>query len=149
VLPPRRYSRLAIAAALLIFPPLGFFLMYKDSHYHRRFSTLLYLGALTPLYLFLVQIWFVAPQLSSVYQGLGAPLPKNTNSIFTILTIISLLQIPLGFVLNHKIKSSSSYKSFMLGTIFVLVTNFFLTSYVISLALNSLLEPIYNLTNYM
>jgi hypothetical protein len=146
---PLKYTHLSVAAALLVFPPLGFFLMYRDSYYHKHFPTLLYLGALTPFLLYLLQFFFVVPQLTAVYRSLGTPVPADSYTVLILLSLVSLLQIPLGITLTKKINSGLPYKNLLLTCIFFLMINFFLAGFAYTEAINSILQPIYNLTDYI
>jgi len=123
--------------------------MYKDPHYHRRFVHLLYLTALTPLFLYLFYNYFVTPELTIIDQSLGAHTPQNSYTLLIIISFLSLFQIPLGFVLDRKIKTGPFPKSYLIITIIILISNFILTSFALGQALTGLLQPIYNLTDYM
>jgi hypothetical protein len=147
--PVRRYSGLSVAASLLIFSPLGFYLMYKDNHYHRRFAHLLYLSAVTPIFLYIFYNYFVIPEMASLSQSLGAPLPPNAFVPLIIVSCAALLQIPVGIILDRKIKTGSVYKSYLWLAIIMLTANFFLTGYTLGLGMSGILQPIYNLTDYI
>jgi hypothetical protein len=123
--------------------------MYKDPHYHRRFPHLLYLSALTPLLLYLFNKFIIDPQLAIIVQNLGAPMPHNSYTLLIIISLVSLLQIPLGYILNQKINTGASYKNLLLIATLVLTVNFFLAGYTLTSAINAVFQPIYNLTDYI
>jgi hypothetical protein len=126
--PPRVYPRSLIAIALLLFSPLGFYLMYKDPHYHFRFPALLYLTATTPLMLYM----FIS------YLSLYLPLTRQfTTSGFLLLVVVSLIQLPAGYILKNRINSQTVYREFLMASVALLLLNYLFSSLAVSSVVDS------------
>lgn len=141
-------SPFLISIALLFFSPVAFFLIYRDSYYHRWIIHLLYAGALLPVAVYLAQVLFVVPQLEVLTQSLKTPMPSvNTGLYSSVLIGLAFFQILLGIYFSRKIKpGQTGYKPLLIPAFIFMTVNFTVSSWILGVFLTSLLEPLYHLT---
>ncbi len=148
---PSHTHPLTIISWLFIFPPLGFYFIYKDPKYHSWVTNLLYITSVFPLVIFLIQALIVVPQLKVIYAETGAPAdyPRLTAYYITLF-LLSIGQIIYGVYLKNLLgQSLPDTKKYLLLGFVIMSFGLFLESWISGIFLNAILYPIYNLSNYM
>lgn len=134
---------------LLVCPPAGWYLMYKDKRFHSWFAYLLWFSALIPILIYAVEAVFILPKLITLYESLNVPFPATNIYIsLAVLSLISISEIIIGFILSKKTRErDTSYKKILNTAIIVLFLNLLFGGYAIAYPILSIITPIYNLTN--
>ncbi|MCG2691826.1 hypothetical protein L6272_03285, partial [Microgenomates group bacterium] len=108
----KRTSALFIIFWLLIFAPVGLYLLWKEKRLHIWFPNLLIVFGLFNVLPVFTMIFFVFPKMIRLYDEIGASYNKNTVIISaTAILFISLLEIVTGFILRKKVKEEGFLKN--------------------------------------
>jgi hypothetical protein len=101
---------------LVIFPPVAWYLMWKESHYHRWFAYLLWLNSF-PTISALLLIFIVYPRILALLNYI----PSDQLIALALIVIFGILQLTLGFIVFRKTASQMPLtKTMLLVTIITL-----------------------------
>ena len=141
----KQTSVLLIVLALLVFFPIGLYLLWKEKRLHIWFPNLLiFLSILNFLPAVSVAV-FVMPKITKLYQDFGVNY-NNSSSLFLgfIVLALSLIEVVTGFILRKKVQPNGSLEN---KYIFTCVA-FFVTEFIpVGIFVSSVILPIYNLTS--
>jgi hypothetical protein len=142
-------NKISVIFWLLAFPPVGLYLIWKERRLHYWFPNLLIIFGLTNLLSVLTMMFFILPQMSSLYEQLGTKFdPGSLLFSFWGIIIISLLTGAPGFIFKHQIKTSA-----VLPRLSLFLCIAFLTIQLLAIGwltqslIANILTPIYNFTS--
>ena len=99
---PPKTSSWVIIFFLTLFPPIAFYLMWKDEKYHGWFAYLNWLFGIS-LVLFSAFLFFaILPKINSLYAQIGYQNPNKGGTFAVVMVIVAVLQIIWGFILKKK-----------------------------------------------
>lgn len=127
---PPKTASWKIVLALAIFPPVAFYLMWKDKNYHSWLVSLHWLFGFS-LLAFVGFLQFVLmPKLGVLYRELGIPQANSTGTTIGIyLLILAVVQVIYGFVLKRVQKQKGELPRLHLAiTMFVFLLDYILPS---------------------
>lgn len=141
----KQTSVLLIVLALLIFFPIGLYLLWKEKRLHIWFPNLLILLSILNILPMLSMVFFVFPKLIKLYEGFGAVYNKNYPVIFaSFILVLSLVEIIVGFILRKKVGSDGSLRNLYI----LICLAFFVFQFVpVGIFVTTIILPIYNLTS--
>jgi len=136
---------------LVIFAPIGLYLLWREKRLHRWFPNLLiFFGFLNILPVATMKL-FVFPKLVKLYEEFGANFNKNNIYVFAIaILVISFVEVVIGIFLRKKLKEEGFLKN-----VYVFVClGFFVFQYVpfgwlMQSFVLGFIMPIYNLTSQL
>ncbi len=141
----KQTSGLLIVLALLVFFPIGLYLLWREKRLHVWFPNLLILLSILNLLPALSVGIFVLPKITKLYQDFGLNYNNNSSLVlgFIVLTL-SLVEVITGFILRKKVHPDGSLEN---KHIFTCVA-FFVTGFIpVGIFVISVILPIYNLTS--
>jgi hypothetical protein len=137
------FSKWLVLLLLFILPPLAWFLIWKDEHYHRWAYRLLWVYGVLGLMIVVIETVFVIPQLLLLYRNLNVSIPPNITIGIVFTVLICIAEIIFGFILRDKLnKNDASSKQFV-GISFIIII--FGTSIWVGSLITGIISPIYNL----
>lgn len=141
----KQTSTLLIVLALLVFSPVGLYLLWKEKRLHVWFPNLLiFLSILNFLPAVSVGI-FVMPKIMKLYQDFGVNYNNNSSLFFGFIVLaLSLVEVITGFILRKKVRPDGSLENKYILT----CVAFFVTEFIpVGIFVTSVILPIYNLTS--
>lgn len=140
-------SKWVMIVLLLFFPPIAFYLMWREKEYHKWFANLLILvGGLTST-LGIIQTLFITPKLLELYKDFNTEIPTTRSLLTYTLIIFGIIELIFGFYLNNKLKIELVTKRLLgLAVSFLLLTYLF-GGYLQAKSMLSVITPLYNLTS--
>lgn len=124
IIPPHRSSSSLITLFLFVFPPISWYLLWKDKTRHGWFPNLLIIYAATTLLTYVPFQFLAVPQLSNLYNITET---SSTNPLLTYFYIvISAAQLAYGIYLKRKpkpfINAQLAISTLMLAINFAIMT---------------------------
>jgi hypothetical protein len=137
------FSKWLVLLLIFIFPPLAWFLIWRDEHYHRWAYRLLWIYGVLGLITVAIEAVYVIPQLLLLYRNLNVPIPPNITIGIVIAVLICIAEIIFGFILRNKLnKNDASSKQFVAISFLVII----IAAAIWSAGLFAgIISPIYNL----
>lgn len=136
---------------LFVFPPLGWFFMWKEKSYHLWFATTIFIYGLFGFVLNAVIIVYVMPHLSSIYSGLGIAQGSTllTSKYMLVLGIlISDAMMFFGIYLWYYIKKHGVLDGrLLIITAVLLAINYFVPTISAIISLSWVISTAYEVVN--
>ena len=141
----KQTSVLLIVLALLVFFPVGIYLLWKEKKLHVWFPNLLILLSVLNILPALSIMIFVMPKILKLYQDFGINYNNNNSIILgSIVLALSLIEIITGFILRKKVQPDGSLENKFILT----CVTFFITEFIpVGIFVMTAVLPIYNLTS--
>lgn len=142
----KQISAIFIIFWLIIFAPIGFYLLWKEKKFNIWFANLLILFGILNIIIVSAMLYLIFPELVKLYQDFEITYNTRPSGLLAvIIIIISLIEVLVGIIIRRKIKLDNSLNKFNLLTCFL----FFVFQYIpILWLIQSFLLPIYNLTSH-
>jgi hypothetical protein len=115
-------------AMLFIFPPVGWFFMWREREYHSWFATTVFFYGLMGFVLNAIIILVVAPYLPTIYSGIGIsdPSPIPSKYMLSLGVIIADLLMFFGIYLWYYVKKHGEiHGPLLVFTALLLFINYF------------------------
>ena len=99
---PPKTASWVIVLFLLLFPPVAFYLLWKDKAYHGWFYSLnIFFGISLVVFGIFMKV-FLIPLLTKAFSTVGAKQPGSSSALIIILIVFAIFQICFGFYLKNK-----------------------------------------------
>jgi len=135
-----------IIVLLLIFPPVAFYLMWKEKSYHKWFANLLiFVGSLTSI-LGIIQILIVTPKLLDLYKEFNTKISPTHSVAAYLLIVFGIIEFSFGIYLKNKLKMEHATKKFLATAVGFLLISYLFGGYLQAQSVLSVITPIYDLT---
>ncbi|MBI3342215.1 hypothetical protein HY024_03780 [Candidatus Curtissbacteria bacterium] len=139
--PVRKTASWKVTLALAVFPPLGFYLMWKDKTYHSWFSWLNWVFGIFLLVYIWYAVYILIPQINHALGGINGKV-VSLSSFETIAIVgFSILQIAIGFWIRFSVRKNGELgRGMLICAIVLLSLDYFVPTYLYS----KIIEPIYS-----
>lgn len=105
-------SNLSILFWLIIFTPIGLYLLWKERRLHNWFPNFLIFFGLINVITVAIMMLFVYPKLVKLYEEFGANFNKNNvKFIAVVILAVSAVEVVTGFFLKKKLKGEGFLKN--------------------------------------
>lgn len=137
-------------AMLFLFPPIGWFFMWKEKKYHSWFATTVFFYGIMGFILNAIVIVYITPYLPSIYEGLGIsdPSPIESKYMLSLGIIIADAMMFFGMYLWYYVKKHGEiHGPLLLFTAFLLFINYVVPTISAIISIPWMLSTLYEVTN--
>lgn len=119
-----------IVMLLLVFPPVAWYIMWRENHYHNWFTSLLLVSGILSLLTFFPMLYAI-PQIATIYQSLNLSTSGTFIAIVWIYSgiVLSIFELVLAFVIREKVKAQGhASNQLLLFAVLILCVTYLLIS---------------------
>jgi hypothetical protein len=103
-----------ILLSLFVFPPFGWYIIGKDTRFHKWFEIMFFAYGVVTLLLFLPLSFFSLPNLAAIYRQLHLGFPVYHFIFMPLLDLLAVGCVALGWFLRKKRKAERFNHSLIL-----------------------------------
>ena len=147
---PHHTAQWLMLLMLFIFPPIGWYFMWKEKEYHSWFATTIFIYGLFGFILNALIIIFIAPQIQTIYGSLNITDPSFIPGpyVLTLGILISDAQMFFGIYLWNVVKKQGQLAGRLLVvTAMLLFINYIIPTISAVISFWWMLSTIYTVTN--
>ncbi len=137
-------------AMLFLFPPIGWFFMWKEKAYHSWFATTVFFYGIMGFLLNAIIIVYVAPYLPAIYERLGIadPSPIPSKYMLSLGILIADAMMFFGIYLWYYVKKHGEiHGPLLIATAFLLFINYVVPTISAIISIPWILSTLYEVTN--